>query len=250
MEEKKVQRIKFIIAVAVVIAAGIFVFLRIQDYNKHGEKNMPFNISKIVVMSTAKQYGNENEEPTEGTQSIWNFDVVQNNDVYIQIDDNTNGAEQIKSVTIDNIEVIEIPQKGILRTYMPSSTEGKRYTYADDNEVHGSLTYRGADNNSFSDLLVNKNGGIVSISFANKELGRYSSGDDLEVIYDGRMLQKLGLTDEELKSKVAFNITIELDSNKKFYGRIELDINCANLIEEGVSKVEITDFSNIIFKRL
>lgn len=250
MVDKKVQRIKLIVAITVVIAIAVAIIIRVNIYNKNGEKNMPFSISKIIIMSTAKKYGEENAEPVEGTESIWNFDVVQNNDVYIQIDDNSNGVEQIKSVTIDNIEVTEPPQKGILRAYMPNSMEGARYTYADDYEVHGSLTYRGAESNSFSNLQINRNGGIVSISFANRELGRYSSGDDIEVIYDGRMLSKLGVTEEDIKSKVAFNITIELESGKKYYGRLALDMNCTNIVQEGVNKLELTDFSDIVFKRM
>ena len=46
------------------------------------------------------------------------------------------------------------------------------------------------------------------------------------------------------------DLIIELDDGKKYSGRVELDLNCDNLIENGKSQIEITDFSNIIFKRI
>ena len=36
---------------------------------------------------------------------------------------------------------------------------------------------------------------------------------------------------------------------KEYYGRIPLDINCEGLVEEGTSNQEITDFSNVVFRR-
>ena len=249
MVNKKVQRIKLIIAIVVVIIVGIIVFLRIDNYNKYGEKNMPYSISKIAIISTARQLGNENEKPIEETTSIWNFDVVQNNDLYIEIKNDRDEKNKIKRVSIENIEITEKPSKGNLKIFMPNSTDGARYTYEDDFEVNTSLTYGGADESSFKDLKINKNGGIISISFANKELGAYSSGEDTEIPYDGRMLSKLGITSEDVKSKVAFDLVIELEDGKTYAGRIDLDLNCEGLVENGTTKQEITDFSNVIFKR-
>jgi len=246
---KKVQRIKLIVAIVVVIIAGIIVFFRIHNYNKYGEKNMPYSISKIAIVSTARQLGSENEKPIEETTSIWNFDVVQNNDLYIEIKNDRDEKNKIKSVSIENIEITENPSKGNLKVFMPNSTDGARYTYADDFEVNTSLTYKGADESNFKNLELNRDGGIISISFANRDLGTYESGEDTEITYDGRMLSKLGITSDEVKSKVAFDLVIELEDGKTYVGRIKLDINCDGLVENGTTKQEITDFSNVIFKR-
>ena len=85
MVNKKVQRIKFIIAVLVVLIVAVAVIIRIQIYNKNGEKNMPYEISKIIVVSTAQKSDNQEEQPTEGTDSVWNFDVIQKNDYSIYL---------------------------------------------------------------------------------------------------------------------------------------------------------------------
>ena len=249
MINKKVQRIKFIIAVIVVLITAIFVGVNIYIYEKNGEKNMPFELSKIIVVSTARKNENENTEPIENNQSIWNFNVIQNNDMYIEVKSNGENDERIKNIKISNIQLIQNPAKGSIKAYMPNSLDGARYTYADEYLVNDSLTYSGSEENSYKDLRINRKGGQLSISFANKDLGRYSSGEDTEVTYDGRMLAKMGYTDEDLKFSIAFDITIELEEGKTYKGRAGIAIDCEELVEKGTSKVEITDFSNIIFKR-
>ena len=250
MVNKKVQRIKFIIAVLVVICVAIGIFIRIKIYNENGEKNMPYTLSKIIVVSTASKYEKEGGETAPSTDTTWNFDIVQNNDVYIEISNNTTYNEKIKNVALENIQIVEPPKVGTMKVFMPNSLDGARYTYADEYLVTDSLTYRGADESSYKNLQINRNGGKLGISFTNKDLQQYASGEDTEVTYDGRMLLKQGLTDADVKSKVAFDLIIELDDERKYCGRVELDLNCDGLIENGISQKEITDFSNIIFKRI
>ena len=211
---------------------------------------MPFQLSELIIVSTARKYEGEALTPIENNGSIWNFDVVQNNDVYIEIKNNAKENEKIKNIKISNVEITQNPNKGSIKVYMPNSVDGSRYTYTDEYEVSESLTYRGSEENSYKDLYINRNGGKLSISFANKELGQYSSGEDMEVTYDGKMLAKMGYTDEDLKFSIAFDLTIELEDERAYIGRVEAEINCDGLVENGTSQIDITDFSNVIFKRV
>lgn len=253
MVNKKVQRIKLIIAIAVVLIATILICIRIAIYQKEGEKNMPFTLSKIFIISTAQKDQaavNENE-PIQTT--LGDFNIIQNNDIYISIEKNKNNAkknENIKSVSIENIEIVEAPKKGTLKAYMPNSLEGSRFNFSDDYLISQSLTYRGADQNNYQDLQINKQGGNIAFSLASKDIGTYISGDSTEVTYNGKMLSKLGLTNDDVKSKIAFNLVIELDDGKKYSGRINLDLNCQELVESGKSQIQLTDFGNVVFKRI
>lgn len=252
MVNKKVQKIKLLIAAIVVLIAAILVCVRISIYEKEGEKNMPFNVSKIIIISTAQK--DETSVNVEQTQNILgDFNIIQNNDIYISIEKDEKNAkkdESIKNITIENIEILTAPQKGTLKAYMPNSLEGSKYNYSDDYLVSQSLTYRGADQNNYQNLQINKNGGNIAFSLANKELGTYVSGEATEVTYNGTMLSNLALTNEDVKSKIAFNLVIELDDGKKYSGRVELDLNCEGLVETGTTQIEITDFSNVVFKRI
>ena len=121
-KDKKKQTIKFWVAIFVLVIIILLVVSIMIRYEVEGDKNMPFNLSKIIVVSTAE--GKE----TEG-KNKWNFDVQQNNDVYIYIDKNENylGDRQktIDSVKIENINCTKTPAKGAIETYMPNSTKGR-----------------------------------------------------------------------------------------------------------------------------
>ena len=250
MVNKKVQRIKLIIAILVIVIVAVIIGIRIHIYNKIGEKNMPFQVSEIIVVSTARRYEGGEAAPIEDDNSLWNFQVVQNNDMYIEIKNNAKETEKIKNIKISNIEIIQVPNKGSIKVFMPNSVDGARYTYTDEYEVKDSLTYGGYEENSYKDLRINKNGGKLSISFANKDLGQYSSGEDTEVTYDGKMLAKMGYTDEDLKFRLAFDLTIELEDGRAYVGRIETEVNCDGLVENGITQTDIKDFSNVVFKRV
>lgn len=82
MEEQRAnQMVKNIFAIATVILIFIIVGMIMIKYEVEGDKNMPFNLSKIMIVSTA-------EGVEEEGKSKWNFDVYQNNDVYLYIDKN------------------------------------------------------------------------------------------------------------------------------------------------------------------
>lgn len=250
MNKKTVQKLKLVILILVILIFIAFAIYSVIKYQKIGEKNMPYNLAKIITVSTAKKE-DINEENQQG--DLWNFNVIQTNDVYISIEKNPNYTKKdskIKNVTINNIEIMQAPETGSLKAYMPNSLEGDTYNYSDEYIVGDSLTYKGAEKTNYKNLQICENGGSLSISFANKDLGKYTSGEDTEITYDGRMLSKLGLTNDKVKSKIGFDLVIELDDGKKYSGRVEQEFNCDGLVENGKSQTEITDFSNVVFKRV
>ena len=100
-KDKKKQTIKFWIAISILSIIILLVATVMIRYEVEGDKNMPFNLSKIIMVSTAE--GTE----IEGKKK-WNFEVFQNNDVYIYIDKNENykGEEKnIKSFRRENINI-------------------------------------------------------------------------------------------------------------------------------------------------
>ena len=57
------------------------------------------------------------------------------------------------------------------------------------------------------------------------------------------------LTYEDIQFQITFDITIELVSGTEFTGTVKLDLPSGNIITEGTSNYEKTDFTDIIFKR-
>ena len=240
------DRIKMSIAISVLMVVIIVVILIIIQYQIEGEKNMPYQLSKITIISTAE--GEQNTENPEES-SKWNLSVNQNNDVYFFIDKNTDKDELLDSVTIDNINVTKQPAKGVVKVFMPNSLEGRTFTYDASYLVENGLEYKGGKTSNPKTLEICNQGGSAVIRFANTNVGNFVSNDDTEVQHNGTLLTKIGTTEEETKFQVNFDFIIQ--ANKiKYKTNITLSLPCEKLLTKGTSNKEITDMSEIVFKRI
>lgn len=111
MERKKFLTkniIIFIIAVITIIVVSVII-----KYHVEGEIDIPFQVSKVMVISNA--YGIQKEE----TENKWDLELVQNNDIYIDILKNKNYTEKeiINKVILDNFEINKKPRKGTVNIY-------------------------------------------------------------------------------------------------------------------------------------
>lgn len=240
------KAVKAGICILVLIIILILVFANIAEYNSKGETNMPFELSKIVVMSTAE--GMENKE--ENTDVKWKFNVIQNNDIYLTIskNENYNKEDLIKSVKIENIQITNGPRQGAIKVYMPNSSDGRLFTYSDDYVVEENVEYRGAVNSNPKTLEIGNQGGNILISFVNTGLGTYESTEDTEIKHDGTLVAKMGKTEEDLKFTASFDLVINV-KNKSYRTNISIDMPSDGLLEKGISTNEITDMKDFVFKR-
>ena len=213
-------------------------------YEVEGDKNMPFNLSKIIIVSTA-----EGQE-TEGEKK-WNFNIFQNNDVYIYLDKNENywGEDKIiNTVTIENINIAKAPAKGKIQAFMPNSLEGRLFNYTEDYMVDKKLEFSGADVSNPQTLEIGRNGGNLLISFSNTGLGMYSSDEDEEITHDGTLLNRIEVSNEDITFEISFDLVISVNGST-YRGNISLQLPCGDIIENGTANIEKTDMSDVIFKR-
>ena len=87
--EKRKETIKLIVAITILALLLLFVVIMMIKYEVEGETNMPYQLSKIVIIGTV-----EGVETTEKGKEKWNFDIYQNNDVYFYIDQNTENVKE------------------------------------------------------------------------------------------------------------------------------------------------------------
>lgn len=242
--DKKKQMIKFCVAITTLVIILIIVAAVMIKYEVEGDKNMPFNLSKILIVSTAE--GVEKEGKNK-----WNFNVFQNNDVYFYIDKNENYKEKtsiLESVKIENIQIIQSPESGEIKSYMPNSVEGRLYSYSDDYVIKESLEYKGGAKSNPQTLEIGNQGGSALIRFSNTNIGTYSSNKDKQITHDGSLLKKLKIDNEKVKFIVSFDFIITANKNE-YRANISLDLPNGNIIENGTESIEKTDMSDIIFKR-
>lgn len=241
IKEKIKTAIAFIILVIIIFIAIIITY----KYSIEGETNMPFKLSKIVIGSMV--VSSDNPIQNGGIEN----EIVQNNGIYFEIKKNEKYKKDavIDSVTINNINITKTPQKGYIKTFMPNTTENKKFTYSNDFILEGNrLTYKGASKSDTTTLEINNQGGIVAIAFGNTELGKYTlTAEDL--VIDGTMLNTMDITDEDIKFSVNFDIIIDTEG-KKYKSNMTLNLPISEITTEGKASLEITDTSKYIFKRM
>ena len=239
------QRYFHIIVIVVIVIILLFILLMTMlDYNENGEKNMPFNLTKITVISTSEGM----DKQVEGKK--WAFDIDQNNDIFLYIDKNDqNKIEAIKSITLENFNVKRENQNGEVKIYKPDAlSENKIFTNKEE-YVENVITFNGDIESDFKNLKISNQGDVLAFRCSTKNIASYES-DAEEEINHGELLKKAGVTLENLKETLTFDITINLYSGKSYKAQIKLDLPTGNILEEATCNTEITDLSDVIFKRI
>ena len=241
---KKIVRIFIIIFITVLIATVIA--LLILKYNVEGEDSVPFELSKIMVISTGEGIDILDEQ----VDNKWNLRIVQNNDIYLEISKNKNynKTEIIDRIIIDNLKIEEAPNRGIVKIFKPTEKENLTYENTEENEIKESLEYIGKESSSAKNLEIANQGGLILFRYAIEDLGSYTSDSD-ELKHDGTILKEQNIEYKDIQCKVSFDLSIQLKSDITYTTTIILDLPAGNIAEEGTSYYQRTDLNDLIFRR-
>lgn len=241
MERKNlVKRCLFLVVLAVIF---LFVILIMARYEEEGEKEIPFNIAKMLIVSSVN--GVQNTE----SEHVWDIDVSQVNDIYVYIERNKNEDEIIKEIVFENFKTYPENMSNI-KIYRPTGELEKLYLYSTEDYKEKSIAFLGTVKDDMKNLEIANIGGMCGFRLSNENLGKFVSDEETEeIIYDGRLLKKIGISNENVKLKLAFDIVIKTDDGINYRGNVIVDMPGDGLIEEGKTTIEINDFENIIFKR-
>lgn len=230
--------------IMVIIVAILFIVgMLVLRYSVEGETNMPFELSKIAIISS--QEGIDDGQ----TDTRWSFNVHQANDIYLYIDKNENydKTEVIQSINVDNIQVEAYNTENI-KLYKPDAQEEKVIFKYKDEDIVENIEYMGDMESDLKNLKISNQGGIVAFRCSNNDVANYKSND--EEINHNELLKKCNITNEDLQIKLSFHLTIKLESDKEYQAEIKLELPTGNVVENGNASTEITDLDDIIFKRI
>lgn len=244
LNEKNKKLIKICIAITVCIFIIATITILALRYNTEGEKNLPFKITSIRIISTAQ---GDNQADTENK---WNLDIIQKNDIYFYIEKNPDYSKEdsISKVTFENFKFEKVSDKGTVNIFKPS-TNSILYYYTDEYKIDNELSYNGALTTNIPSLEIGNQGGLIGFSVAIKDLGSYITNEDSEIIHDGTLLSKLNLTQEDISMKLSFDVIIETSSKKKFKATLNFDLPIGNIIENGMAVLNKENLNDIVFKR-
>ena len=231
---------KNVIIIAILSVGGMLIL----RYQVEGESNMPFKISKISIIESVE--GVENQ----GTEEKWNFNVNENNDIYIYLEKNSayGKTEIIDSVELKDIKAIKEKDIGKIKFYKPVTDEKRMFINQADSEMLG-ITYKGEMESNIKEQKISNQGGIMAFRYAINNISQYVS-QDAEEIDHAKLLKLTNITEEDLKTTLSFDMIINLNSGKKYQAPISFDIPTDEIIEKGTVGIDKTDLNNIIFKRI
>ena len=240
LKGKKIVHICVILGIIVLIIAGI-IMLR---YQVEGETNLPFELSKMIVVSTA-----ESNEIEAVADTKWNFSVNQYNDIYLEIQKNDEYTKNIniKNITFENFVIEKNSGAENIKLYRANS-EGKVV----EDEAHlvgSSLTYKGEKETNLDELKISNQGSIILLRSVNQNVCEVRSNDE-EIIHDGTLLAKGNANSEDLNYKLSFDVVIETSRDIKYKGTISIELPTGDVQTQGKTQLEKTDFSDVIFKRM
>ena len=232
--------------IILIIAVILFIVgIIVLRYNVEGETNMPFELSKIAIISSQEGIDKETQD------SRWAFDIYQANDIYLYISKNDKYSKQemIKEITIDNFKIEKQNNENIgnIKIYKPDAQNENTIFKNKEENIVQSIQYTGAVESNIKNMQISNQGGIIVFRCSNNNIAEYKSNE--EEINHNQLLKKAGITQEKLNMKVTFDLTITMEEGKKYKTTIDLEMPQGNIIEEGITVAEITDLSNIIFKR-
>ena len=243
-EESKLNKLilKGVYAVIIVLIIAVIALL-ILKYEVEGEQNMPFKLSSVLVLSNAEGY-----QEKESEEYKWDTQIYQTNDIYLNIEKNKNYKETqiIKSIEIENIRVNEAPKIGEVTFYRSASNDKNLFEYKEEYQINEKVEYIGDVKSDFSNLKISNQGGTIILRAVN-ETGKEYKSNDKEFKHSGKLLKEVDVLNDDIKSKVSFDLIINLESEISFKATIELDLPVGDIISEGYASTEITE--NIVFKR-
>lgn len=243
-EESKLNKLILKGAYAVIIVLIIAVIaLLILKYEVEGEQNMPFKLSSVLVLSNAEGY-----QETENNKYKWDTEIFQTNDIYLNIEKNKNYKETeiIKSIEIENIRVNKAPKIGEYTFYRVARNDKNLFDYKEDYKINEKLEYIGDVKSDLSNLKISNQGGTIILRAVNKTGKEYKSNEK-EFKHSGKLLKEIQIVNDDIKSRVSFDLIINLESKISFKANIELDLPVGDIITEGYASTEITE--NMVFKR-
>ena len=240
------KRIIHLVIIVFIVIMLIFISgILVLKYSVEGEQNLPFKIKKINIISTAESDIKQDDEEN------WHAGILQKNDVFLIIekDENYKKIDTIKNIKIENIKIEQSNKNALIDIFRPTTNEFN-YAYIDRYKIKQELQYEGALETNIENLQINNQGGIIGFSVTQKNLGEYNFSINEKVPSDGKLLAKAGLTDNDIKFSISFDMIIETGNENKFKTNINLELPIGNILKEGVSTEENSNLENIIYKRI
>jgi hypothetical protein len=243
-KESKTRALKkYLFVTFIFIAIIISIFLMVR-YGVEGEKNLPIELKEITIISSIYAQSNNEENKLEST-------VEQENDIYISFKDNPKLDSKVELIRIENLRIKKSSEIGSIKILKPTSNEKLKYFQNSTQDYSGqTLEYSANTSDNMEKQQFYQDGGTIAFRISNQGLGNYVLTEGEQVSYNGKLLEKLGASSDDIKLNATMDIVLIVDKNEKYKGTISIELPAGEFNENGIVTKQITDFKNVIFKRV
>lgn len=239
--------LKMIKNVIIIVSVVLILFINgimLLKYQVEGETNLPFKITKIIVVSSSGGTEKENSE------NKWAMDISQNNDIYMYIEKNSEyrDTEIINEIKLENFQFKNKYDIGENNIYKPSEEKVDIFYNTENNKV-SQIIYKGDIESNVKSCKISNQGGLVVFRVAKDKIGEYISNDAIEVNHN-LLISSTGITNEELKGTLSFDIIIDLVGKKTYKATANINLPVGDVVNNATTNLEITDLNDIVFRRI
>ncbi|MCL2383989.1 MAG: hypothetical protein FWC79_07780 [Oscillospiraceae bacterium] len=243
--KKTIHAYIIVIAIAVILAIVGLIMLR---YSVEGERNLPFEIKSILIVSTVEGGAVERDDYEQ-----WFIELFQINDIFFEITKNANHRREdtIRSVVFENIRIEAYNDIGTAKMYRQYNNYGG-YQYTEEFLLTDRIEFEGNTSTDIGALQINNQGGVlIGFRVALKDIGRYPVTEDEIFRANGAALNSAGINLDDITMTLLFDIIIETGSGHRTRAEYSIELPAGNILEEeeGRLHTRITDLSNMVFRR-
>lgn len=239
-----IKKMIYIITIIILIIILAFLFQKIY-YNKvnkkifeksiisFAEKNKEtiFTVNKIVFFSSC-----DSKNKTSSSSNFTIENLYAYTDIAIFIDNNSeeNTAENtLKNVKISNIKITKEPILGKANLYYKSIENFAKSEFDEKNLIDKELKFEitSKDEANFTKpVLFNNCANPITLSYINQNIKTDYTMTDTQnpITYNGKLLERCGISVQSIETSLSFNIDIENNKNQKFRTTVYFDIPYEN----------------------
>lgn len=238
---KKILYFSIIIIVSIVL---IFIFQKI--YNKLLQKKdfensvisfidknskTIFSINKVVFFSSSDLKGKSSSLTNFTMENLYTYTDIA---IFINNNSEENTTENtLKKVKIDNIKLTKEPTVGQPNLYYKSINNFAKSEFDESNIIEKKIEFEitSEDNADLSKpILYNNCANPITLSYINQNVKKDYTITDTQnpIIYNGKLLERCGVSIGSIETSISFDIYIENNKNQKFKATVYFSIPYQN----------------------
>lgn len=208
-----------------------------------------FSLDKVLMFSSASASNNE-----VVNKALWDINISQFTDIAIYINNHSENeltAENtINSLYIDNLKFNNQPSLGNCNLFYKNVNNFGKYEYIENNIIQDSLNFEIVQENINYDsprIYIDASTPIC-LSFVNKDIKTNAiiSDTSIPLVYDGSLLKRTGVSLNNLRTNLSFNIHIINNLDQHFVCNVNIEIPLEDEnsdIYSGYIKKELSNLS-------